>query len=573
MLTKLPKPLQLLVFKIILFALPRLIRLTARRSPSFRDELRKHNCLLQFRLKNNSAGRCLTFSDGQVSSTADIHPKPDAAIVFKNLEVALQILTPFADINFKVFAAKNFLMTLEGSDPITNWALQMVQRVFYEGFKYGEPMADGSQRYTTITNGGPLHVYVKDDKILRTTPIDFSGDDAESFSIKARGDEFAPKRQATVAPHALATKGVVYSRNRLLYPMKRVDFDPGGERNPQNRGISGYQRISWDEALDIVAKEIKRQKREHGPGAIFMPTSSHHQWGNIGYYLSAHMRFGNCIGFTRMVMNPDSWEGWFWGAQHHVGHSLRAGAAPGYGTVEDCMKEADQIVFWSSDPEGTNGVYGGFESTQRRLWARQRGMEFIHIDPHKNPTAQLLGGKWIPIRPQTDAALAMAVMNVWITEELYDKDYVADKTTGFDEWKAYLLGEEDGVAKTPEWQESETGVPARDTRALARSWANKNTYLGCGSTGTGFGGACRGATGAQWARCMVMMMAMQGWGKPGINMGQMTQGAPVDLEFYFPGYADGGISGDTANNGNPINNYQRMQHVVSMNPVQQLIPK
>ena len=46
--------------------------------------------------------------------------------------------------------------------------------------------------------------------------------------------------------------------------MKRVDFDPNGERNPQNRGISGYERISWDEALDIVAGEIKRVKRDHG---------------------------------------------------------------------------------------------------------------------------------------------------------------------------------------------------------------------------------------------------------------------------------------------------------------------
>ena len=53
--------------------------------------------------------------------------------------------------------------------------------------------------------------------------------------------------------------------------MKRVDFDPDGERNPQNRGMSGYVRISWDEALDLVAKEINRQKRVHGPGSIAFP--------------------------------------------------------------------------------------------------------------------------------------------------------------------------------------------------------------------------------------------------------------------------------------------------------------
>ena len=272
--------------------------------------------------------------------------------------------------------------------------------------------------------------------------------------------------------------------------------------------------------------------------------SSHHQWGNVGYYLSALTRFANLIGFTRVAANPDSWEGWYWGAMHHFGNSMRIGVPAGYGGVEDCLKEAEMIVFWSCDPESTNGAYAGFEGTPRRLWAKELGIEFVHIDPHFNPTAQLLGGRWIPIRPQTDAALAQAIMYVWATEGLYDKDYVATRTTGFEEWKAYLLGETDGVPKTPEWQESETGVPAKDVRALARLWGNKKVYLAVGMTGTGFGGAGRGATGAQWARCMIMMMAMQGWGKPGVNFGCLAVGAPHDLHFYFPGYADGGISGD-----------------------------
>src|SRR5205814_2332369 len=165
-------------------------------------------------------------------------------------------------------------------------------------------------------------------------------------------------------PHALALKSMVYSPKRVLYPMKRVDFDVNGERNVQQRGISGYTRISWDEALDIVAGEIQRIKREHGPGALAIAQPAHHPWGNL------------------------------------------------------------------------------------------------------NHTAQLLGGKWITIRPGTDAALAMAVMHEWIVDGTYDKDYVAQRTTGFGEWRAYLLGTSDGVAKTPEWQEAETGVAAKDVRSL-----------------------------------------------------------------------------------------------------------
>ena len=60
---------------------------------------------------------------------------------------------------------------------------------------------------------------------------------------------------------------MVYSDKRFKNPMKRVDFDPNGERNIQNRGISGYERISWDEATDLVVSEINRVKREAGPAA------------------------------------------------------------------------------------------------------------------------------------------------------------------------------------------------------------------------------------------------------------------------------------------------------------------
>ena len=556
------------VLRTILFGIGPVLSFTALKSPSFREELSKHDCIFQIKTKNNKIGRYFTVSGGKVSSTAGVHPKPDVALVFNDLDVALKILRPDAKIDFKVHAAKNFLMTVDGPDPLANWLLQLIQRVFYEGFSYGKKMPDGCKRYTTITNGGPLHVYVRDGKIVRLTPLEITDEDAPSWEVEARGHTFKPQRRTTVAPHALSLKGVVYSENRALYPMKRVDYDPNGERNPQNRGISGYERISWDEALDIVSTEIIRQKREHGPGSIFIPTSSHHQWGNVGYYLSSLTRFGNLIGFTRMEMNPDSWEGFFWGAQHHFGNTQRVGMPPTYGTLEDCLQEADQIVFWSSDPETTCNAYAGMESTQRRMWARQLGIDFIHIDPYYNVTAQLFGGKWIPIKPSTDPALAIAIMHVWLTEGLYDKEYVAERTTGFDEWRDYLLGTDDGVPKTPEWQEPETGVPARDVRALARSWAGKKTYLG-----VQLGGACRGATGAQWARCTYMLMAMQGWGKPGINMGGLTGGAPVDLNFYFPGYADGGISGDLEFNGNGVNNYQRMPHILTMNPVKQKIPK
>ena len=329
----------------------------------------------------------------------------------------------------------------------------------------------------------------------------------------------------------MTLKSLVYSDKRILHPMKRVDFDPDGERNPQNRGKSGYVRISWDEALDIVAKEINRQKRVHGPGSITFPMSSHHQWGNVSYYLSALTRFANLIGFTRVAANPDSWEGWYWGAMHHFGNSMRVGVPSGYGGLDDGLKEAEMIVFWSCDPESTNRAYAGFEGTPRRLWAKT-GIEFVHIDPHCNPTAQLLGGRWIPIRPQTDAALATAIMYVWTVEGLYDKDYVATRTTGFDDWKPTSWAKPTVRPRRPSGRRARPACRPR-TPAHLRACGKEKVHLAVGMTGAGFGGAGRGATGAQWARCMIMMMSMQGLGQPGVNFGCLEIGVPHDLQFYF----------------------------------------
>ena len=169
--------------------------------------------------------------------------------------------------------------------------------------------------------------------------------------------------------------------------------------------------------------------------------------------------------------------------------------------------------------------------------------------------------------------MAMAIAYVWIQEGLYDKQYVETHTVGFDKWKAYLLGEDDGIPKTPEWQEKETGVAAKDVRALAREWGKKRVYLAPGGWGNGHGGACRNQTGIPWARVMVCLVAMQGLGKPGINMGNLQWGTPIDFNFYFPGYADGGMSGDLENTSMPVELYQRMPQLPTMNSNAQRIPR
>jgi molybdopterin guanine dinucleotide-containing S/N-oxide reductase-like protein len=170
----------------------------------------------------------------------------------------------------------------------------------------------------------------------------------------------------------------------------------------------------------------------------------------------------------------------------------------------------------------------------------------VFIDPFYNFTAINFCDKWFAPRPGTDTAMAVAIAYVWLTEELYDKDYVEKRTYGFEKWRDYILGKDDGIPKTPEWAEKESLIPAREIRALAREWAKKKTMLAAGGLG-GWGGACRTAYGTEWARMMVLLAALQGLGKPGSNIWSTTGGAPFNGDFFFPGYAEGGIGGDALN--------------------------
>src|SRR5450631_3002817 len=441
-----------LKFSIILFVLPVVLKFTARRHPAFAARLKQRNLVAQIKARDEGIGRWISIRDGEISSGRGMHAKPDITLSFKNAALGVSLLTPPINWLDQINAQKDFTLGVDGPEDLTNWFAQTLMLMQTAGWKFGTPMPDGSMRYCNMTNGGPVFITAKDDKIVRMTPIDFDDSDPQPWTIKARGLAFTPPRKTTLAPHGQNAKSIVYAPNRLLYPMKRVDFDPDGARNPQNRGKSEYVRISWEEAIDLVASEIKRCKRDHGPGAIAASHGSHHTWGNIGYYLSALNRFINAVGMTRVHHNPDSWEGWYWGAVHHWGHTLRVGQSETYGTVEDCLQNCDMIVFWAADPESTSGSYGAQEGTVRRQWLKnpKLGIKVVHIDPYYNASAQFLPGKWLAPRPTTSVAMAMAIAYVWIKEDLYDKDYVSTHTVGFDKWKDYLTGVEDGIAKTPE---------------------------------------------------------------------------------------------------------------------------
>ena len=393
------------------------------------------------------------------------------------------------------------------------------------------------QVFTSCTNEGPISVYVRDGKVVRIRPLQVDEKEFRPWTIEAGGKAYSPPKKFNIAPFIFTERDRLYSEDRIKYPMKRKDFDPNGKRNQEQRGISGYERISWDEAMNIVSGEIKRIRREYGGAAITGLTSSHHNWGIVGYKMGPFSRFMDMLEYTPVFDNPDSWEGWHWGSIHAWGFFWRLGMPEQYDLLQDVLKNTEMIVFWSNDPDSTRAIYSGQDSVIWRQWLKEKGIKMVFLDPYFNYTAAHMDGTWFPLRPGSGAAVAQAIAYIWITENTYDKDYVNKRTIGFEEFKKHILGKDDGQPKIPEWAAEESGIPARKIRALAREWASKRTVLSAGTRG-GEGGAARQAFATEWARMMVLLQAMQGLGKPGIAIWGTTMGAPSDTSISFPGYAD-----------------------------------
>jgi molybdopterin guanine dinucleotide-containing S/N-oxide reductase-like protein len=369
-------------------------------------------------------------------------------------------------------------------------------------------------------NSSVAAVDVRDGKIIRIRPFHYDWkyqpEEWKPWRIEARGKVFEPPMKTMMPPHGMAYKKRIFSPNRILYPLKRVDWDPDGERNTQNRGISRYVRISWDEAADLVAGELKRVIGKYGPEAVLLQADGHGETKVVHATHGCNTRLLDHLGgYARQVRNPDSWEGWYWGAKHAWGCEP-VGMYTSYLTniYPDMAEHTQMIINQGSDPETTPwGFWSGQMPSLYSYWFTELGIRQIYICPDLNYGAAVHADKWIPVLPNTDAALQLAIAYQWITNGTYDKEYVATHAYGFDKFEEYVLGKEDGIPKTPKWASPLCGVPSRIIKALAREWASRTTTVA-----HGFGGPyIRGSYSTEPARLEVLLLAMQGLGKPGTH--------------------------------------------------------
>ena len=334
----------------------------------------------------------------------------------------------------------------------------------------------------------------------------------DGVPLKIRTDENDEdtweKAQRRACPRGRARISDITSPARIKYPMKRKNWSPD---NPHGelRGVDEWERISWDEALDIVAEQIKKAMAANGTHSILSVS-----YADIGdtYYDQVESLL-NALGGA---MHSD------WGTV-----SLGSWPLPELFMTGGLFSAPDYIGCGNADLHvhfGNNWVANKSGNTPHYMdYAKQQGGKYIIIDPWLNQTAQTLADEWIPVLPGGDTALTLGVCYHQITNGLYDQEFLDTYCSGFDadhmpegapkedNFKDYVLGTYDGVPKTPEWASSICGTPAEMIVHLAEEIGNAENVDFFGGQST-----TKHPGGEMFGQAFITLALMHGGiGKPG----------------------------------------------------------
>jgi biotin/methionine sulfoxide reductase len=319
------------------------------------------------------------------------------------------------------------------------------------------------QRTLTLAHWGVYEVeYAKSGEAVRLHP--FSKDpDPSPIGLQMLSDEVA--------------------RLRVRRPAVRKSWlERGPGACPERRGAEPIVEISWDEALDLVARELGRVKRDFGNKAIFAGSYGWASAGRFHHAQSQLRRFFNAIGgFVRhendysvgagLVLMPHIVAPLFELLVNHTSWNVLARECKLFVSFGGVPRKNAQIA-------SGGAVLHNVRDGLRGMCAA--GVRFINV----TPTADDLdtGGdfEWLAIRPNTDTALLLALCHTLLVESLHDQAFLDRYTVGFDKFLPYLTGKRDGQPKNAAWAERITGIAAERIVALAREMASNRTMISIG---------------------------------------------------------------------------------------------
>jgi anaerobic selenocysteine-containing dehydrogenase len=337
----------------------------------------------------------------------------------------------------------------------------------------------------------------------------------EERATKVAGDPAHPVTQGFLCAKVAKYLDRVYSPDRLLYPMRRkpgAPKGPGGYGSIKGREADAFERISWDEALDLIAARLAAISNQHGPESI-LPYSYAGTIGQLGYG-SMDRRFFHRLGASQLARTICSEAG---------GVALKSVYGIKLGTPPEDFAHAGLIIAWGANIHGNNIHLWPFVEA-----ARRNGARLIVIDPYRTRTAAA-ADEHLAIRPGTDTMLALGVMHILFTEGLKDRAYMAECTSGADELRAHALSPQ----HAPEAVAAITGIAAEKIVALARDYGRCLEQTGRPAVIRLNYGIQRSENGGTAARAVAMLPLIIGaWKHKGGGLQLSTSGA-----FPFNGNA------------------------------------
>jgi cysteine desulfurase NifS len=310
-----------------------------------------------------------------------------------------------------------------------------------------------------------VEVGLKDGKL-----VDIRPDSSHTLGMICRRGRHAPE--------------IVYSEHRLTYPMKRVG----------SKGSYEFERITWDEAYDIIVKNLNSIRKKSGPEAVAIYTGRGAQELSL---CDMYQPKGVMVSSASNILFP-------FGSPNTTGvgalcyvslHMIAPHVTMGRMQVNmfTDIENADMVVVWGTNPATDSPP----ADMQRLEAAAQRGADIVVIDPRRTETAIRNRAQWIPIRPGTDGALALSMIEVMIEEDLYDEDFAENWCYGFDDLKRYVQH------FRPEVVENITWVPKETIRDLAHRICNASAASLLMYTGLEYANS-----GVQSARAVLTLFAL-----------------------------------------------------------------
>ncbi len=296
--------------------------------------------------------------------------------------------------------------------------------------------------------------------------------------IRVEGMKESPVNRGRLCPKAHAAPQWVYSPQRLKHPLKRTGI----------KGEGKFEKITWDQALDLIAAKLSEQKEKYGPESLAILSPARRSYSEYLYR------------FLMVHGSPNYGHSGICALQNAFSFAHTLGALMPFADYPN----SDLILIWGKQPVYSGSSKGG---TRSLIESRERGAKIFSIKPTMEPDAAL-ADKWIPVRPGTDAALALSMLNHVINNDLYDKEFVSIYCYGFEELQKHIQ------QYPPEWGESITGVPAEVIKEIASEYAT--TTKAAIDYGNGLEHA-RSASDA--ARAIAILIAITGhFDRPGGNI-------------------------------------------------------